>query len=66
MSEVADAMIRAAEQRENLYSVYEMPDGTRHLSPYLIRDREAMERELAENAARNQRIREQREGKSND
>lgn len=66
MREVADALIRAAERRENLYSVYEMPDGTRHLSPYVIRDREAMMRELAEQSARNQRIRQQREGKSDD
>ena len=66
MHEVSEALIQAAERRENLYSVYEMPDGTRHLSPYLIRDREAMERELAEQLARNERIREQREGKGDD
>ena len=44
-------------QRPNLYTIYELPDGTVHLDPLLIGDRGAMKRELAENEERNAAIR---------
>lgn len=42
---------------ENLYAHYHLPDGTVHLDPYLIEDREAMRREMAENEERNAEVR---------
>lgn len=42
---------------ENLFAHYHLPDGTVHLAPYLIEDREAMQRELTENEERNAELR---------